>query len=212
MNAWLDGAAPAPDDFVHSSELWDEEIRTGVGLKSDNRTSEMSMLYTFAFVRLMPGVSIGFELSGEGLKLPADTSLKTPADISLGGEGRGGTLLDGPPMPVQSRAPRGRFSLYLATPAIFDNGCIPDSFDPASNHGSLAGVACRLIAPVCRGFDLIGGWDLAAGRPRPLRRALPAGTVLLFESTGAEAGTERPFMDPGLLKQGFGLSLVGSST
>lgn len=205
MEAWLDGDVPEPEDFVHSSELWREEVRTGVGLKENVRSSETSKLYTFGFVRLMPGVCIGFDLS--------ECALTPGVPISLGGEGRTGTLLDGPPLALTSRSAEGRFSLYLGTPAFFDNGCVPDSFDPQTNQGIVAGAPCRLISPVCRGFDLIGGWDVARMRPKPLRRALPAGTVLLFEQINAPAPqAQGAFMNADLLKQGFGLSLVGAST
>lgn len=200
MNTWLDGGIPHPEHFIHSSALWAEEVRTGVGLQESHRTSETSKLYTFGFVRLRKGVSIGFEIS--------DGALETGSAMTLGGEGRGGMLLDGPALGLSSRPQGQRFTLYLGTPAIFDQGIVPDSFDATTNYGSIQGQPCRLIAPVCRGYHLIGGWNLAERRPRPLRRAVPAGTVLLFERGGA--AEPRALMNPELVKQGFGLSIVGA--
>ena len=47
------------------------------------------------------------------------------------------------------------FPILTWTKTMIDNGCVPDSFDPRTHQGTFAGAPCRLISPVCRGFDLI---------------------------------------------------------
>lgn len=150
--------------------------------------------------------------------------------VPLGGEGRRAFLrpLDDQAFSWDSPETRtqiaekiaedeGRFRLYLATPGIFAQGLIPSCFP-----GALVGIASG--KPV-----LVGGWDLAANAPRPLRRAAPAGTVYfgkLHENTREAAEhlldefhwrtalqsrdtlTEAQYR----AQMGFGLTLVGAWT
>ena len=67
LAAWRRGETPAPEDLIPTSDLWVEEPRTGVGLQPGQRTSQDTLLYTFAFVRLLPGVALGLEVVGMAL-------------------------------------------------------------------------------------------------------------------------------------------------
>lgn len=118
----------------------------------------------------------------------------------------------------------GRFRLYLATPGVFghpdrlmSSGLLPNSFP-----GTLKGIASGKPLPV-------GGWNMALNAPRPLCRAVPAGTVYFgqletkttaaveallsahhFQTTlqlqdGSPEAEHRAHM-------GFGLTLVGAWT
>jgi hypothetical protein len=66
------------------------------------------------------------------------------------------------------------------------------------------------------GFILAGGWDVARGRAKPLRRALPPGSVFLFEDreAGAAAALDginvSDFRSESLALQGFGLVMAGA--
>jgi len=63
----------------------------------------------------------------------------------------------------------GGIVLYLLTPAVFEKGWRPPEFK-----------GLELVAAAVRGWEIIGGWDLAAGAPRPLSRAAPAGSSYFF--------------------------------
>jgi hypothetical protein len=66
---------------------------------------------------------------------------------------------------------------------------------------------------------LSGGWDVARQFPKTLRRAIPVGSVFLFESSTGEQVSPvdfdgRCYSDfPGdaLARQGFGLAMAGLS-
>lgn len=65
--------------------------------------------------------------------------------------------------------------LYLATPAVFDSGWRPPV--DVEQHG------LRLRAAAVGRPRIFGGWNMARGRPKPLRRGVPAGSVYFFEVT-----------------------------
>jgi|CXWL01.1.fsa_nt_gi hypothetical protein len=71
----------------------------------------------------------------------------------------------------------GRFCLYLATPAIFSAGWAPTL---TTSTGSA--LEARLVAAAVGKPEIIGGWSMAKGRsrPKPLRRATPAGSIYYF--------------------------------
>ena len=123
-----------------------------------------------------------------------------------------------PKIPVALKDAK-RVRLVLASPAVFENGWMPDGFNE-QGEGTLAGVNLKLAGAVTPRWLPISGWSLEplkeTGRPGPkaIRRAVPAGSVYFFDvkdgdaaalaslwlqslCTGAEAGN------------GFGLALFG---
>jgi hypothetical protein len=71
-------------------------------------------------------------------------------------------------------AQRGRFSLYLATPAIFAGGWRP-------SLTGINGVGVTLVAAAVGRPQIVAGWDLAQHAPKPVRRAVPAGSMYFYE-------------------------------
>jgi CRISPR-associated protein Cmr3 len=212
LSAWRAGGTPQPDDFVHRTELWCDEARTGVGLEAERRTSKDGLLYTFGFIRLLPGVSLGFEAKG--------SKLSPEGLVRLGGEARTASLAAGPALPgFTENSASGRFSLCFATPALSESGGYPPGFSQDRLEGTLGGRRCRLVGAALSRFVLSGGWDLARQFPKTLRRAIPAGSVFFFEPLDGEEISPadldgRCYSDfPGedLARQGFGLAVTGIS-
>ncbi len=188
---WISGDIPSAEHFVHGSRLWHEEPRTGVGLQAKSRQHSEGLLFTFGFIRLERGVTVGFELCGA-------EPLKAGRVARFGGESRlahiekGRSLtgeLEGVAAPLSAEAGSGCV-VALVTPGIF-----PDSDLPSA----------QVTAAVVRGPVLIGGWDLATRGPKPLLRAAPAGSVYWID------GTLAPLSKLPSLKtqQGFGLAIAG---
>lgn len=100
----------------------------------------------------------------------------------------------------------GGFKLYLATPAIFKQGWKPD----LSNYG----IQADLIAAVTGKPLHIGGFDMKEGKPKPMYKAVPAGSVYYYKT---EESPEK-IMDNLFGKtisdiqqdQGFGIAYVGN--
>jgi CRISPR-associated protein Cmr3 len=211
--AWAAGDVPEPKHFVHHTELWLDEPRTGVGLRPEARGHQDGLLYTFGFIRLRKHIGLGFELRNSGLE--------SGGALRLGGEGRMARLDAGPPLPLPavSPAPGQPFHLAFATPALSASGALPPGLGKATGTGPLTGAddsgSYRALGGILKTPQLIGGWDLAANRAKALRRAIPAGSVFRLQPTdpahqAALSGKNlSDFTDQALARQGFGLALVG---
>lgn len=209
LTRWAEGALPQPADLVHASELWAPEPRVGLGMEAGRRAGETGMLYTFGFIRLRPGVALGFEVRNSGLE--------PDRRVRLGGEGRTAWLEGGVALPSTTDQASKRVRLTLATPALSEGGAFPPGFSAERLAGSIAGTDLRLVAASVRGHQPVGGWDLARNRAKPLRRAIPAGSVFVLEAV--DGGTVEPaalhginlsgYDDEHLARQGFGLALAG---
>lgn len=210
---WAQGALPQTDDLVRASDLWSFEVRTGLKLNDDSRQAQEHMLYTFGYVRLARSVSLGFELRG--------SNLRAAGWLRLGGDGRPVRLEAAtkpllPTLEAESLAD-GRFLLSLVTPALSDAGAYPPGFAAHQLRGRVGGVEAALVGGLVRSSILIGGWNMAERRAKPLRRAIPAGSVFGFQTdAGSDAiaslhGTNLSgFGSECLARQGFGLSIVGT--
>jgi CRISPR type III-B/RAMP module-associated protein Cmr3 len=222
MQSWLAGGIPAAQTFIHKAELWVDEVRTGVGLRSDQRSGSEGMLYTFGFVRLQrpkpdasrgAGTGVGFELRNGGLG--------PEAFLRLGGDGRTAAAEAAKPFP-HDEPPKvaGAFLLYFGTPTLSEGGAFPPGFSADQFIGEIGGARCKLAGAIIRTAQPIGGWELATALPKPLRRAIPAGSVFRFEVVerggSLDAGSIHGhnlcgFPNEHLAQQGFGLVLVGAT-
>jgi CRISPR-associated protein Cmr3 len=86
--------------------------------------------------------------------------------------------------------------LVAVTPAAFERGWLPDGFTAASDdtyRGRLPGADIELIlrAALVPRAEHVSGWDMAAGRPKPTTRLVPAGAVFHFERADGEPVTAK---------------------
>jgi CRISPR-associated protein Cmr3 len=167
ISTCLAGRAPAPCE----TKLWEIEPRVGIGLSPD-KTAREGMFYQMEALRLAPGVCLLVRVEGE-------YPLQAPVHMRLGGQGRTARIEDAP-VPHLPQAPgsfpSGRIKAVLTSPAVW-----PDGWKPPRQDG------LRLVAAATGRPAQVGGWDLQAQRPRPLRRAAPAGSVYFFEGSEAAA-------------------------
>jgi len=212
--SWSHGGLPKASHFVHHSELWLPEPRTGVGLRKKVRSHWDGRLFSFGYIRLAQHVALGFEVRHCGLE--------AGGALRLGGDGRMARLEGGPPLRLPTHTPKpGRpFCLSFATPTLSKTGALPPGFD-ASGAGTLPGpdnspAQCRVLAAILKNPQLIGGWDLAKNCAKPLRRAIPAGTVYVLEPARTSQAPKPLGInlcdsnDTTLAQQGFGLVLTGA--
>lgn len=209
---WAAGGLPEPTDFVHSQDLWATEPRVGVAIEDGERSAREGHLFTYGFIRLRRGVDLGFEAR--------HTGLAPGCRVRLGGDGKTAWLKKGPALPSTPDSAGARLRLALATPTLSETGGWLPSFSADRLEGEVGGTPARLRAATLPGHSQIGGWDLAKGGAKPLRRAIPAGAVYLVEATGADSSTLRPaeihgthcagYLDEHLARQGFGLMLAGA--
>jgi len=212
-----------------SKALYVREERFGIELKDGTRTVEIGKLYMAEFIRLEKnhGFLVRVDISGgsDDLLAPLREGV-----LQLGGEARACLyrgLEDDPLAGFDSPLGGGEkfFKLYLATPAIFTKGWLPDFLGPSSLEGEVDGVQVRLVAAAVGKPMYIGGWDLAHNVPRELYPAVPPGSVYLFEISYGDAEKVKEIFHGRtklqelgkqgeqylceLAKIGFGLTFVG---
>ena len=183
FTAYLDGSPPGSQSV--KTTLFKRHARYGIELDSFGKRPKEGQLYMAEFVRLLPDHGLLIEATG--------LSLQAAGNLMLGGEARAanyqttdaGVDIDAPVLPVENG--QTRFKLYLATPAIFQGGWVPDAFRNADQSLKLTttwrNLEVTLIAAAVNRAQVSGGRDITvADTQRHLHRAVPAGSVYYFES------------------------------
>jgi len=229
LTAYLLNRTLNKDHFIKKEKVYTPDNR--VGIKRNNKTfsSEEGFIYSleFAYLNKKYGLSneeFGFILEINSQLLSANTiDLKS---LRLGGESRSAFYeIVEKWKEIPQPEINNRIKLILLTPAIFENGWIPDGLTEINIdnkkvlQGEINGAKIKLISVAVERYSGIGGWDILKGRSKPLKRAVPAGTVYFFE-TADEKGfnineiDNKLFMksimkDENLRKEGLGLTIIG---
>jgi CRISPR-associated protein Cmr3 len=190
---YLDGELPAAEELVEAKTLWKLDPRVGVGLDAERRRAGDGKLFTVQAVVLAP--DHGFLAAVDGADPPANGTLR------LGGDGRAAAVhavAHRPPEPDYAAiAAARRCRLVLTSPGIFPHGWRPPGLD-VEDRLSLAGLTARLVGAAVPRAEVISGWDLAGGQPKPAQRAAPAGSVYWLEDLRATADELRNLAAAGL--------------
>ncbi|WP_347489262.1 type III-B CRISPR module-associated protein Cmr3 [Desulfoscipio sp. XC116] len=199
-------------DFISS------EARIGIKIDRNTGMSEESMFYQIRTVRPInqQNKRITLFVETSGVDLPQQ------AVIKIGGESKASqlTAVSTKPEFKMEASSSQYFKLYMATPAIFSGGWLPDwGFEEPDYIGTYkqdnAEIKVKLRAAAIGRYAGVGGFDMKKGRPKAMRYAVPAGSVyyfeLLQEGTFADAmellhgkkiSSERS-------NEGFGFCLIG---
>jgi len=180
-NAWLDAAnmqkvlqGENPGGFIRESELFEYEIRTGIGRDNEKKKAIDSMLYFTRHVRLKAGVSLSMGVSGADHISPARM-------VRLGGEGRMANvrITDMSQGLNDVNGKNGRAIIVLLTHADFG--------DKSETNWDALGVTC---ISACIGKAVReGGWDYKQRKPKPLKSLMPAGSVFFVKGDVSGLGT-----------------------
>lgn len=211
----LDEPWPQPDDGA-PAPVFARAPRTSVSIHDEHQTAEEGFLFTVEFTA--PNEGVGFAVRLE----QATCLVGASGVVRLGGEGRAAAYAEAafpdPPAhrvaEIQQGIASGRCTLVLATPAVFEGGWLPDGIG-SDGRGTLGGSAVRLVGAALGRYEPIGGWSLARGRPKPARRAVPAGSVFFFEEVAdpdalfATCFGRSVCARPEDRKQGLGLAYLG---
>ena len=111
-----------------------------------------------------------------------------------------------------------RLRLILAAPAIFAKGWLPDWIDESTLTGEIpnTSVTVKLVSAVTERWQPVSGWGYERGKtgPKPMRRAVPAGSVYFFRVTSGTLEAKDIWLksictDEQNINDGFGLVLPG---
>lgn len=211
LRAYLHDDALAPD--AAPPQLCSKELRLGIGLDPATRTAADGALYTTEAWRYArrneyrgaqqtaSAVDAGLLVGVQG----ARDLLPQRGLLRLGGDGRGARheSIDNfePPAPPLDRIARdARFRLVLLTPTLWPDGWLPAGVlrDGADLVLQLEGLRTRLACAALGRPEVISGWDLATGGPKPAQRAVPAGSVYWFDCLQGDPRKLAAWVDGGV--------------
>jgi CRISPR type III-B/RAMP module-associated protein Cmr3 len=183
-----------------ANHFFSHEHRLGIGIDGAHKRPSDGKLYTANFIRPCQDVGLLVEVTGLGEDKWPPTGI-----LSLGGERKSAryTIIK-QPAHWPASAPAGR-KLYLATPTRFEGGW--QAGDKWQTYFADAGQ----LTAACIGHpQMIGGWDMAQNRPKPMQRYVPAGSVYFFTGKLHQTEAANPICDDSDAGQiGFGTTFIG---
>lgn len=190
-------------------EIFQKEERVGIKRSGSTKTSEEGFFYIVEYIRLKNGV---------GLTLDIESNVNLPEQgfLRLGGESRAASYKK-----ISDRnwsedeikkavKKNDLFKLYLLTPAIFNKGWVAEWM----RKGERDSLKFKFVS-ACVGKPVhIGGFDIVGDRPKPMKKAVPAGSVYFFELTDGEVNElfkafQFKSISDEKQKEGSGITLVG---
>lgn len=181
-----------------------EEPKVGIGRSNQTRSVDEGLLYRVGMQRIQ--LHLGMTVSPvPGYNLGDIDN----AQVRLGGEGKIALLnavdnVDFHSNMQQIRLNTGWFKLYFATPALIDNNTFLHNLD----------INATLVGASIGKLQSIGGYDMAANTPKTMYKAIPAGSVLYYQTSetpdtiaalqGQSFGVRK--------EEGFGIAYFGNFT
>lgn len=161
------------------------EAKVGIGRDNFLHTTEESKLYRVGLKRLSEKKDFGKEINSlsfivefEGIELPEKGLLKFGAEGKVVKyqviENKFQVFTSEEISKITDQI----FLIYLATPALFANGWLPDF----KNNELLNRLEIELITASLGKFISIGGFDMAQKIPKPMLRAVPSGSIYIVKS------------------------------
>jgi len=161
------------------NDYYADEAKVGIGINKSTKTSKDSKLYRIDMLRLK---NISLVVDFEGFKLKDKDIIKLGGerkyanyekldkyDISEGEIERPSLLNNG-------------FKLCLLTPALSEKGWVPCSIN--EDEGFVMRnerFEIKLVAAAVGKYGLVGGYDMAKNKAKPMLKSVPAGSTYYFE-------------------------------
>ena len=200
--------------YLREGDLVQTESKVGIKQNRATRGAQDGHLYRVGFRRLAPSVSLSVDV--QGLPLSSSGLLK------VGGEGKAARFetLDQewphPDPPLDAIRETECFKVYLSTPALFKSGWLPSFLDAGTLEGTVGSAQVSLYAAAVGKPTYVGGWDIKEGAPKPMRKAVPSGSVYYFR---LKEGPPEAVVDAwhgqsisdAWAQEGFGLCYVGAA-
>lgn len=191
------------------SDLIRTESKIGIGRNNQTRASDESRLYRVGMRRLD---DVKMLVDFEGID-----NFQSEGMLKLGGENKAAAYQENLAKDLSVYEPKiegDRFKLYLLTPAFFKKGWVPEWIDDTTLEGTYAGIRLKLLTAAIGKHLPIGGFDMKAGKPKPMRKAVPAGSVYYFEFKGDSQNVMDCFHGKSVSeydsqKEGYGITFVG---
>ncbi len=204
-------------------DYWQPEPKVGIGRDKITKTAKEGMLYRVGMMRFNTEKydKVQIRVNYEGLET------LMPSQFRLGGEGKSVNCRKVENEEISKvNAPKeletgGIFKLYLATPSIFEQGTFPkwmlekEELKLKKEIELEKGLTVELVSMAIGKPQHIGGFDMKEKRPKPMLKAVPAGSIYYFRlkegsfSTVVERFHGKSIAELDFDKQGFGICYVG---
>lgn len=198
------------------SDYFLSEPKVGIGIDKKIGTSKESRLYRIDLKRLKD-VSLIVEFEG--------IEIEEKGVIRLGGEGKYVSysecgMLRNISNPFDTKLEEylknqidSRFKVSLLTPAIFEKGWLPRWINIDGYTYENEKFKIRLVAAAVGKHTLIGGFDMAKNRPKPMVKAVPSGSTYYFEVLKGDPKDiieqfHMKSISDVMRKEGYGISFV----
>jgi CRISPR-associated protein Cmr3 len=178
---------------VKQEDFVDKELRTSVKI-GKNAAAEEGKLFTAELLRFRENVNFAVAFLGPEF---ADKE----QFATFGGEKRGVKLSKREKITLPDVQVQDKIKLVLTSPAYFENMQTPD----------LQIEGLELLSAVSLGYENIGGWDLAKHSPKPMKKAVKAGSVYYYKATQSaiEILKNKDSVSDEQKEAGFGKFLIG---
>lgn len=197
LSTWLSGQTPDLPELLKLDDIITYESRLGIARDNKRATVQEGLLYQTRHIRLKKA-DLSFSLRLDGLTETMENDLiQHQSSLRLGGEGREAGLAlhrsTSTDAPALQNCKAAGLVLYLATPALITDGPLP-GFTPVNNsagrvtcwEGEIQGIALRLVSAATYRQQRLGGWDMKARAPKPLRSLTAAGSVFYCELSNSD--------------------------
>ncbi|WP_027003411.1 type III-B CRISPR module-associated protein Cmr3 [Hugenholtzia roseola] len=202
INNYLKGKINGSIEATKISDAYKTEAKIGIARQNTTRTADEGKLYRMNMLR-PNDVKICIEFTGlddfapKGLlRLGAENKLAVYEKTEI-------HVLNTPKELGEN------FKIYLATPAIFTNGYYPTKVFENAN------LQVELTTCAVGKYLNVGGFDMQKREPKPMQKAVPAGSVYYFRlKKGNFQDLVKQLQETGISeteqsqKEGFGIAYI----
>lgn len=180
-------------------EYYSTEDRIGIKI-DESGTAQDQMFYRISAYRFKENCGFATFVEND------DGNLNGINSVFLGGK-KHVAFLKQDDIKIEFPIVKKHFFLYLATPAIFKNGILPQSFD--GENVIINNTKCKVVS-IANGKPIsVSTYDMVKNEPRALKKAVPAGSVYFFESEeNIDFSGVVTFTDE-MEEYGFGRAFIG---
>ncbi len=194
--------------ITNMASVFNVEQKVGIAIDQDTNCAKDQNLYRVDYIRLDKDIAL--QIDFEGFDLPDNFVMKLGGDGKYVACNRVAKSVELPLSKIENR-----FFSYIHTPAIFKNGWLPEWIDPVSFTGHIpaSNIKVKLLSANIGKPLLIGGFDMAKRRPKPMYKAVPAGSLYFFEILSGDSQELQQLHQKSISdiypEQGFGINYIG---
>lgn len=172
-------------DLKPKNHFWINEPKVGIGRNRLTGTTEEGQLYRINMIRPFGFDSdqiTGFLVTFNGL---SSKNSNRDGFLKLGAEAKTAAYKSTEDnfsiTPPEFNPGEKLFKLFCSTPSFFTQGLLPSWINPDDFFGKFNNLKLQLVTISSGRFLSLGGFDMKKREPKPMRRAVPAGSVYYFK-------------------------------